>query len=599
MHLSKIPGFASAAFRALAVAGAAFAAANAAEDYTAWAHSRLLYYDTSPSGAGVPGAVTGFPVLVRLSAPEFPFSEALRTGRDLRFSKPDGTPMPFEIDSYDSTAGKAAIWVLADTVKGGSKGALLRLYWGNPAAAASGDSDKVFTSANGFLAAWHLGGRYQNPRPNSVPGGKEAVAGNYDADEQTAGMIGLADSLDGGNPGDHLQTWQPLDSISKGFTFSMWARPVGAAPWQRLMDFGNGAAQNNLLLGRVGSSDSLYFENWNGTGRSAISAAGAILPGEWQLFAVTVAGKSARIYRNGVEVAAGDFTDSIASGQRLSNYIGRSNWSADAYFRGVIDEPEVSFAARSADWIKLAYANQKPGQALLSFTAPILCTPRFAVPGDTTVNEGTELSLAGVADCADQFEWSVVQGPSIRLLDAEVKELVLFVPRLAADSSLVLRFTARYGDSVQGKNVRISIKNTIPEPEFSLPEDTLWSGRDSLLLRPKWANLAALQDSGMPALNLAWTLSGVMVDTLWRPEGILLLPSPDQGALELSLCADNGGPSRCQSTTVSLGTTTRLITGKPTAIRGHGPSGYGADGRYRAADRAFGKLYDKPIRPRP
>jgi hypothetical protein len=577
----------------------AFAAAAPAQaqDYSAWAHSKIYYYDTSPSGAAVPGNVTGFPVLVRLTAADFPFSEARGSGHDLRFSKPDGTPMPFEIDSYDSAAGQAAIWVLADTVKGNAQGPLFNLHWGNRSVPASGDSVKVFAGANGFAAAWHLGGRYPNARPNSVAGGMDAVPVNYDANEQTRGVIGLADSLGGGSPGDYLQTWHPFDSLSKAFTFSIWAYPTAVAPWARVMDFGNGAGQDNLVLGRSGVGDSLIFENWTGTKKSTIAVDGAIALREWQHFAVTVSGKSARIYRNGIELAAGEFADTIPAVPRTTNYMGRGNWSNNAYYRGILDEPEVSAVARSADWIKLAYANQKPAQTLLSFAAP--CAPVFGAPGDTSVAEGTELTLAGAADCADQFEWSVTEGPAVRLLDAEVEVLVINVPRVIADTALVLRFAAHYGDSVESRSVRIAIKNTIPDPKFSLPKDILWSGRDSLLLRPQWANLAQVEDSGMPDLHVNWSLTGLAVDTVWSPDGLWLLPSPDHGVVEAELCIDNGGPSLCQATQVTLALTTGMRPRPHGRASGRRRFGYGADGRLRAEAGPFPKLYVRPGRLRP
>ena len=97
------------------------------QPYPAWSHSLDLYYDTSPDRVNLTGDVVDFPVLVRLTKAEFPFAEARDSGQDLRFSKPDGTPLSFEIDLYDPIAGKADIWVRMDTVKADYKGRLARL----------------------------------------------------------------------------------------------------------------------------------------------------------------------------------------------------------------------------------------------------------------------------------------------------------------------------------------------------------------------------------------------------------------------------------------------------------------------------------------
>lgn len=563
------------------------ASASAAEDYSTWAHQKDIYYNTAADGAGVSGSVLSFPVLVRLTAPDFPFAQALGNGQDLRFGKPDGTALPFEIDRYDSAAGLADVWVLADTVKGNSKGALMKVYWGKPAAPAASAPGQVFSRANGFAAVWHLGGRYQTARPNAVPGGSDAVTGNYDADEQVRGVIGYADSLDGGNPGDHLQTWQTFDSISTEFSFSVWAYPTSAAPWARFMDFGNGAGKDNVYLSRSYGGDSLHFETWNGSNASSLTTEGGTLAlREWQLFAVTVAGKSVCIYRNGVKIAAGDLKDTLPALPRTSNFLGRSNWPADAYYQGMLDEPEVSAATRGPDWIKLAYANQKPNQTLLSFQAPIICAERFGVPGDTAVAEGTSLQFSAVADCADQFEWSWVSGPMVRLLDPEAKDLLVNLPRVAADTALVLRFSARFPDSVRSREVRIGIRNSVPDPVFTLPADLNWNGRDSLLIRPVIANLPAILASPFPALNLDWSLEGVQVDTIWKPsEGLVLLSARENGAVTVSLCLDNGEQPVCDSIKVNIEMTPTSVSRdlRIAASRDPLPPGYGPDGRMRSA----------------
>jgi hypothetical protein len=568
--------------RVLRAGALAFSLAGAAgaQDYSAWAHHKDLYSDTSPSGAGVSGDVTAFPVLVRLDSAGFPFAEARGDGRDLRFSKPDGTSLPFEIDVYDSAAHTAALWVLADTVKGNSKGALLRMYWGNPAAPATGDSSKVFTAAGGFLDAWHLRGRYPTARANSVSGGPDAVPGNYDSDEQTPGVIGFADSLDGGNPGDYIQTWTAFDGLSRGFTFSVWAYPTEAANGACFMDFGNGP-QDNLVLARVAGSDSLRFSSFTSSTEHSLTAGGAIAQNQWQLFAVAVSGRIARIYRNGIEIASGDLGDTLVNAFRQSNYLGRSNRSAAAYFRGKLDEPEVSAAARSPDWIKLAYANQRPDQNLLSFTAPILCEALFGAPVETAAPEGSILGLSGTADCADQFQWSIVSGPDVRIPDPEVKDLTLRLPRVAADTTLVLRFTARFGDSVRISDVRIVIGNSIPEPQFDLPASLDWNGLDTFTIHPVIRNLADVEASLSPSLNAVWSVSGPPVDTAREGDDLLLLPRQSRGQWTVTLCLDNGGPATCGTTVISVEV--------PVGLKGPGPRrigegdlpGYGADGRFR------------------
>jgi len=45
--------------------------------YESWQHSRSIYLNTKPSGAGVTSNLNAFPVLVRLDTSTFDFFEAL------------------------------------------------------------------------------------------------------------------------------------------------------------------------------------------------------------------------------------------------------------------------------------------------------------------------------------------------------------------------------------------------------------------------------------------------------------------------------------------------------------------------------------------
>lgn len=550
------------------------------QPYPAWSHSLDLYYDTSPDRVNLTGDVFGFPVLVRLTNAEFPFAEARDSGQDLRFSKPDGTPLSFEIDRYDPVAGKAEIWILMDTLRAGYKGRLARLHWGNPAAASAGSPNDVFKGSNGFVSVWHLRGQFPTPRANAVAGGEEAVPVNYDNDEQTAGIIGYADSLDGGANGDYLQTWEPISDFSQGFTFSIWAYPAAATNFARLMDFGNGPARDNLSLYRGGTSDDLVFESYHNTAGSRVRAPGAISLNQWQYFAVTVTGKSARIYRNGSLIASDTLTDTLINAVRRSNnYLGKSNWAADSYFMGKLDEPVVAKTARSADWIELSYANQKADQVLVSFVAPPTCQRRFGLPPDTTIAEGSLLALTATADCADHFQWSVLSGPAQRILDPEVMVLNLAVPRVSGDTLSEFGFTAAYGDSTESGVVRVSIKDVIPDPRFTLPAGLTWFGNDSLLLEATVENLAAIEGSTQPDLSYAWTLRGLEADTSWRTGGLLLKSAAGNGILTVGLCIHNNGPVICKETAVTVTALPVSIAKRKGTGGSHGIPLYRVDGK--------------------
>jgi hypothetical protein len=90
--------------------------------------------------------------------------------------------------------------------------------------------------------------------------------------------------------------------------------------------------------------------------------------GEWHHIQGTYDGKRSILYLDGVAAEIGDITGPIGlSTDSLA--IGFAPGGPDTqYFQGILDEITVSPRVRSADWIRLAYVNQRPGSTLSRFT---------------------------------------------------------------------------------------------------------------------------------------------------------------------------------------------------------------------------------------
>lgn len=151
-----------------------------------------------------------------------------------------------------------------------------------------------------------------------------------------AGPVGSALAFDGGD--DYIDLPDGFSDFAKGCTVSVWVRPTAVRNWARFIDFGNGASSDNIWFGREGSTNNLVFECFSGGSNAGrVLAPGAIVQDEWQLMTATVdAFGSGRLYRNGQLVATG--TTKPTSVTRTRNYVGRSNWSADAYYAGSLDD---------------------------------------------------------------------------------------------------------------------------------------------------------------------------------------------------------------------------------------------------------------------
>jgi hypothetical protein len=355
---------------------------------------------------------------------------------------------------------------------------------------------------------------------------------------------------------EYLRTFEAMEEIEDEFTFSLWTYPEAAGPWDRLMDFGSGPGSGRLTLGRRGTSDDLEFKAYHVDGSvTEATAAGALSTGQWQHLAVSVAGGKARLFRNGEQVAEAGVQGLLGPARRDTNFIGRPGETDEGGFKGRLDEVRTEWTGRSPDWIRLLYENQRQDQRVVGFAPP--CQPRFGVPADTVVPELGLLVLEGVAECADGWEWSAEVGP-LRILDPAVKRLELAVPSLDKDHQVTFRFSARLGNQVREATVRVTLKDAIPGPLFTLPQSLDWNGRSPLLIRPEVKYPVAWLEAVSTVLMPAWSVQGHDIDTVWTAEGLVLESAEGSGQAEVSLCLYGAGEPICASTVVRLGLAARV-----------------------------------------
>jgi hypothetical protein len=198
-----------------------------------------------------------------------------------------------------------------------------------------------------------------------------------------------------------------------------------------------------------------------------------------------------------------------------------------------------------------AYGADTSREAKLSVVA---CDSVFKItPESLTVDEGQPVKLAGTAACASGREWSVVSGPGPRILDPEADTLAFLAPRVSADSVIVLRFSAQYFGGPVTKDVRVKVREAIPDPKFTLPAAGVWKGVKTYVIRPTVTNAAALKASKYsPPLRYLWSLSAPAADTSLGGDSLRLSNPLQAGNLEVTLCMDNGGSASCVVHTVNI-----------------------------------------------
>jgi hypothetical protein len=330
-----------------------------------WKYARRIILNTSPAGAGVSGNVSDFPVLVRLTAGNFNFAQAGTGGSDIRFARSDTVILPYEIEQWDATNGRAVLWVRVDTVFGSDSSQYITLYWGNPGAIASSNSTEVFDTANGFAGVWHMN---ENPAAganaikdrtansfNATPHGSMNAADVVDA------AIGKGLDFDGSN--DYLNAGKV--ALTGSYSVGLWVRLNRINNYQRII-FQDSAY--TLWYDSDRSGARMEHIDSSGTWRGMPQDGGVVQPmstGVWYYLTGTYDGDKIRLYLNGQRVTETNSMVAYPASHGYDLFFGQS-WN-NSYVNGIMDEVRIEKSARSADWITLCYMNQKSDDKLVVF----------------------------------------------------------------------------------------------------------------------------------------------------------------------------------------------------------------------------------------
>ena len=136
-------------------------------------------------------------------------------------------------------------------------------------------------------------------------------------------------------------------------TFTTWVNfsNIGGA-WQRIFDFGSGTPTYIFLCPRTGTGGPMRVAIQTGGGGESLIDAPSTLPSGWHHVAVVISSANMQLYLDGVMATSGS-TSVVPSdlGRTSSNWLGRSQYVADGYFNGSLDDFRIYDYPMSADEI--------------------------------------------------------------------------------------------------------------------------------------------------------------------------------------------------------------------------------------------------------
>ena len=537
---------------------------QASAQYGDWKHSGSMYLVTTSAGANLPASAIekNFPLLVRLNQEYFDFSQAKPRGEDIRFSA-KGKPLAYQVEHWDAAGGNADIWVRIPTIKGNDQQAI-KMHWGNEKVPSESGGERVFLTTEGFAGVWHLGDNLKDSTSNNLDGFNKPDKPTTN----TTGIIG--------------------DAQEFGVNQLLVIRPPGAKPDRRVSCMPSGNADRTMSawvnstsfegrnwaqasIGGWGEPErgqkpnmGLSYMTMTGRGQPRFHLYGfdprcaSPLPrDEWRHVALAVSGNMVRFYidgileqtinNNGEEVSKlGTLRTPVSTPVDLGDH-----GNGRGPFNGALDEVRFESVARSANWLKLSFENQKPLQSLVG---PLVQDgDEFSVSESSLVmKEGASIALSAKAGGARKVYWVLQDGDKEEILAVDRFNYTFDAGRVNEDKTVALQFKALFASGVKTRTIPIAIRESVPNPAYTLKVPKRWNGRDDLVISPSISNLAKMTSKGASDLNYSWKVSGMA--TISKPGSgkLVLKRAQSSGDMTVELALDNGGAVVSRSVRIAV-----------------------------------------------
>jgi len=322
-----------------------------------WTFRKQITFNTGKDGADLQQGLADVPVLVRLHTGNFQyFTDVAADGADIRFiDADDQTPLKFHIEKFDVANQMAFIWVKAPKLAVGESSDTIWMYYGNAKAAPAQDAAGTYDKNQALV--YHFDTATGTPQDRTT----HAIQPERStAQPQAASLIGAGTRFDGSNM-LAIPTAPALRmTAEQGWTFSAWIKPDGPQNDAYLVHSRDG--DSALVLGMQGHAAYARYRNAQGRVFETPKSA-ALTPGAWYHVAVVAGAGHLRVYLNGAEASS---IEAALNDKGGTLTLGAADGGTN-FFKGEIDEVQISNIARTPDWLKAAVHGQGGDAGLMSF----------------------------------------------------------------------------------------------------------------------------------------------------------------------------------------------------------------------------------------
>jgi uncharacterized repeat protein (TIGR02543 family) len=246
------------------------------------------------------------------------------------------------------------------------------------------------------------------------------------------------------------------NTFSSGITVDFEANFGGVNNWERIVDFDATNSGHSLLIGRSGTTNTLFVGVYRNGSETQCLASNSI-DGNMNRWTISLSSNSCKILKNGTELVSNANNMSISANQTFTkSYIGRSNVSSETQFEGQIRSLRIyagtpTYSQIGAIAYKTVSYNSNGGSA-------VAATTRGTTSGDlllaSTVNR-TGYAFSGWYDSTNTLTRTKIGNAGARYTPSSSIQLAagwdantLNVTFNSNSGTLVTSTTTRTGDEL-------------------------------------------------------------------------------------------------------------------------------------------------------
>lgn len=316
---------------------------NSSSDFwwnNSWTRRRKLTFDNSSQTEDL----TNFPVLVVLNSSRIDYGHTQNNGEDIRFVDTDGTPLDYEIETWNES-GSSYVWVKVPEITGSSSTDYIYMYYGNSGASDGQDAAGVWSD---YSMVYHLNDSSSSLTDST---GNTSGTGSSGISYQQTGAIGYAVDVSSATGIGCGTLGSPL--LTAETTVSFWIYCNNIASPERQNPFNQAYGGWGTMTLETSGYISWFFGDNGGNGAnygSHASAGSFITTGSWIYVTATrnPTGYEYKWYKNGSYTNGNTYPSTYPVIADQTFTIG------DGYvnpINGLMDEFRVCTIARSADWV--------------------------------------------------------------------------------------------------------------------------------------------------------------------------------------------------------------------------------------------------------